>query len=185
MGCHFLLPGIFLIQESNPVSSIAGRFFTNWATRNSQWDNKSHQSVVSRSPSDRFWATFLVTPSQHGNPELHKQAWCCPVTGGCRAAKGKERKGEGLGWAQRKELGKEHIASICLSALFDGPWAESGQTVIRAPLWGGQVRGIAHSWWKVNVLAALGEQPHSDSDLHRFGFRVHYTTFGPWVWPIS
>ena len=31
VGCHFLLQGIFLIQGSNPVSCIAGRFFTDWA----------------------------------------------------------------------------------------------------------------------------------------------------------
>ena len=30
--CNFLLQGIFQTQESNQVPSIAGRFFTNWAT---------------------------------------------------------------------------------------------------------------------------------------------------------
>ena len=32
VGCHSLLQGIFLIQGSNLVSCIAGRFFTIWAT---------------------------------------------------------------------------------------------------------------------------------------------------------
>ena len=31
--CHFLLQGIFLTQRSNRVSCTAGRFFTEWATR--------------------------------------------------------------------------------------------------------------------------------------------------------
>ena len=33
VGCHFLLQGIFLIQDLTRVSCIAGRFLTNWATR--------------------------------------------------------------------------------------------------------------------------------------------------------
>ena len=33
MGCHFLLQGIFLTQGLNPVSRIADRSFTVWATR--------------------------------------------------------------------------------------------------------------------------------------------------------
>ena len=33
VACHSLLQGIFLIQGSNPVSCIAGRFFTIWAAR--------------------------------------------------------------------------------------------------------------------------------------------------------
>ena len=33
--CHFLFWGIFLTQDSNPVSRIAGRFFTIWGTRKS------------------------------------------------------------------------------------------------------------------------------------------------------
>ena len=33
VGCYALLQGIFLTQESNLVSCIAGRFFTIWATR--------------------------------------------------------------------------------------------------------------------------------------------------------
>ena len=32
MDCHFLLQGIFPTQGLNPVSCIAGRFFTVWAT---------------------------------------------------------------------------------------------------------------------------------------------------------
>jgi len=39
VGCHFLLQEIFLTQGSNPflfISSIAGRFFTNCATREAQ-----------------------------------------------------------------------------------------------------------------------------------------------------
>ena len=32
VGCHFLLQGIILTQGSNPVSLIAGRHFTIWAT---------------------------------------------------------------------------------------------------------------------------------------------------------
>ena len=33
MGCYTLLQGIFLIQGSNHVSCISGRFLTCWATR--------------------------------------------------------------------------------------------------------------------------------------------------------
>ena len=33
VGCHILPQGIFLTQGSNMGSCIAGRFFTNWATR--------------------------------------------------------------------------------------------------------------------------------------------------------
>ena len=33
VGCHSLLQGIFLIQEWNPVSCLAGTFFAIWATR--------------------------------------------------------------------------------------------------------------------------------------------------------
>ena len=33
VSCHALLQGIFPTQWSNPVSQIAGRFFTIWATR--------------------------------------------------------------------------------------------------------------------------------------------------------
>ena len=32
MGCHFLLQGIFSTRESNPVSALAGGFFTTSAT---------------------------------------------------------------------------------------------------------------------------------------------------------
>ena len=44
--CHSLLQGIFLTEGSNPVSCIAGRFFTIWATREDKktWNiAKSHQ----------------------------------------------------------------------------------------------------------------------------------------------
>ena len=37
VGCYALLQGIFLTQESNLVSCIAGRFFTIWATRESPY----------------------------------------------------------------------------------------------------------------------------------------------------
>ena len=33
VGCHFLLQGIFPTQRSNPGLLTAGRFFTDWATR--------------------------------------------------------------------------------------------------------------------------------------------------------
>ena len=33
MGCHALLQGVFPTQGLNPVSYIAGRFFTTWGTR--------------------------------------------------------------------------------------------------------------------------------------------------------
>ena len=36
VGCHFLLQGIFPTQESNLVSCIAGRFFTDRAMREAQ-----------------------------------------------------------------------------------------------------------------------------------------------------
>ena len=36
--CHALLQGIFPIQGSNRVSWIVGEFFTNWATREAQWE---------------------------------------------------------------------------------------------------------------------------------------------------
>ena len=36
VDCHALLQGIFLTQELNPVSCIAGKFFTVWATREAQ-----------------------------------------------------------------------------------------------------------------------------------------------------
>ena len=36
VGSHSLLQGIFLTQGSNPGLPIAGRFFTNWATREAQ-----------------------------------------------------------------------------------------------------------------------------------------------------
>ena len=36
VGCHSLLQGMFLMQGLNLVSSIAGRFFTIWATMETQ-----------------------------------------------------------------------------------------------------------------------------------------------------
>ena len=39
VGSLSLLQWIFLTQESNWVSCIAGRFFTRWATRESLWDS--------------------------------------------------------------------------------------------------------------------------------------------------
>ena len=33
VDCHTLFQGIFPTQGLNPVSYFAGRFFTNWATR--------------------------------------------------------------------------------------------------------------------------------------------------------
>ena len=36
VGCHALLQGIYPTQDWTQVSHIAGRFFTNWATREAQ-----------------------------------------------------------------------------------------------------------------------------------------------------
>ena len=54
------LQQIFLTQESNGVSFIAGRFFTNWAIREAQiWDNFAGVSQVQSSTSG--WVRPLST----------------------------------------------------------------------------------------------------------------------------
>ena len=42
--CHSLFQGIFPTQRSNPVSCIAGRFFTIWATREAPKKTQSIQN---------------------------------------------------------------------------------------------------------------------------------------------
>ena len=54
-GCHFLLQRIFQTQESNQVSCIASRFFTNWAMR------EAHNSIITFFFSYYNSVTFLVS----------------------------------------------------------------------------------------------------------------------------
>ena len=41
VGCHALLQGIFPSRDWTRVSRIAGRFFTNWATREATFERSS------------------------------------------------------------------------------------------------------------------------------------------------
>ena len=50
VGCHFLLQGIFQPRDWSRVTSIAGRFFTVWATREAQkvsyrWENSELNKI--------------------------------------------------------------------------------------------------------------------------------------------
>ena len=68
MGCYFLLQGIFLTQRLNPSllqvdSSITGRFFTNWATREAlKSESVSHSAVSDSQWPHRLWLTRLLCP---------------------------------------------------------------------------------------------------------------------------
>ena len=70
-GCRFLLQGIFLTQDLNPVSCIAGRFFTDWAMRVltlklplGVWP--IHRSACPQGPSV-LWARQVINK--------HRRAW--------------------------------------------------------------------------------------------------------------
>ena len=71
VGCRFLLQGIFLTQDLNPVSCIAGRFFTDWAMRVPTlklplgvWP--IHRSACPQGPSV-LWARQVINK--------HRRAW--------------------------------------------------------------------------------------------------------------
>ena len=55
VGCHFLLPGIFLTQGSN---SISGRLLTFWATRSSSCDGRVSQGCFILRPTSSQGATL-------------------------------------------------------------------------------------------------------------------------------
>ena len=46
MDCHFLLQGIFQFLGSNPVSYNAGRFFTDWATREGHTPDQLYSKYI-------------------------------------------------------------------------------------------------------------------------------------------
>ena len=64
MGCHFLFQGIFPTQGLNP-GCTAGRFFTDWATREAQVLIKSEPWWIQPIPGHLGWAGPLLS-SRHG-----------------------------------------------------------------------------------------------------------------------
>ena len=46
VGCHALLQGLFLTQGLKPVSRLAGRFFTSWATREAWYRRTYYKTKI-------------------------------------------------------------------------------------------------------------------------------------------
>ena len=65
-GCHFLLQGIFLIKESKPGLRISGRFFTDWATRETYILLQHTVNTVGKLFSWVLWAALGYDWTQRG-----------------------------------------------------------------------------------------------------------------------
>ena len=71
VGCHVLLQEIFPTQGSNPVSHIAGRFFTTWA---------AYRKLRHHSFKEHCLPTALSITSLHINPKAWKREIRCDTS---------------------------------------------------------------------------------------------------------